>query len=277
MNRNLAKALPTILAFAGSAGVVVTSVLAAQGHVRARDILDRHEFAEDSQLEDRIIEAATLTWRDYAPAVISGAVTIACIMGSNKSHLRTEAALAAVVGVVGSKLKGMDKEIIKEFGEDKLSELKKKVDIQGFDKKKAEKMYKDKKNRDEGDIYFEPISEQYFWATEKDMLKAQIEINKVLHKNRSISLAEILDILPSDLLIEDDTNYIMWCIDEDYFDWEPSEYGDFFNIEYTDELLEGDHQAIVMHYSMKPGDWSVYDNPGQITPLDELHLQQLVA
>lgn len=246
----------TVLSIAGAAGVIVTSVLAINCHLKAKDILDDMEFDEDSTPTERFVDAAKATWTDYIPAVISGGVTVACILGANHIHLRTEAALITAMGVLGTKLRSMNKSVIEEFGKEKYEEIKKKISLDSFknDKKKYLEYKKNHKVNDpEWDIYYEPITDQYFSATKKDILLAETELNKRFHSaesNGEVSLYELLEMLPGDLTA-DGTSLLGWYMGDGATNFEKSQYGYYISLNPTYEE-DGGHQRITLNYSIPP-------------------------
>lgn len=81
---------PEIMTGLGVAGVITTSYLAGKAGYETCKAMSE----EDPYMS--LKERARHTWRLYIPAGISGAVTIACIIGASKSNgQRTTAAVAA--------------------------------------------------------------------------------------------------------------------------------------------------------------------------------------
>lgn len=114
IGRYLSKHQPAILAGVGCAGVVITAIVAVKCSTKADEILDN--AANDLQdvyddFDDGKISAKTCDKREkdiridcakdliiaYAPAAVSGALTIATIVLSHKSHLRHEAVLTTAL------------------------------------------------------------------------------------------------------------------------------------------------------------------------------------
>lgn len=114
INRYLSKHQPAILAGTACVGVVVTAVVTARCHSRGEEILYEAECDLDDIFDDcdndkiseeecdrrvkntKIRCAKALGWA-YAPAVISGGLTITSIILSHKAHMRTEAVLTTAL------------------------------------------------------------------------------------------------------------------------------------------------------------------------------------
>lgn len=255
---NITKALPSILAFAGTIGVVGTAVLAAHGHLKAQDVLNDISFEEDTEFVERAEVIVKNTWKDYAPAVVCGIFTVACILGSNHAHLKTEAALVALTGVIGSRLKGMNKAVLQEFGKEKLEEIRGRIISEEVkeNKDKYKKIAK-KKDRSDGDVYYEPFTEQYFWATEEEILRAETELNKMFQKDGSVTLFQFLEMLPGNLDVPTWADDMGWYMGDGSFDIEGSFYGYYISINPTPTEVEGDHQCNMLNYTVCPAEPSL--------------------
>ena len=251
---NLSKMMPTLLACAGAIGVGVTAVLAARGHIKAKDILDEIEFEEDEPFVERAKTVVIATWKDYGPAVVSGIITVGCVLGSNHVHLKTEAALVGLAGVLGNQIRKMDRSFIKEYGTDKLKEIKKKIFEEDRNLDKKFKEFHQKEDKVEGyDVYYEPFTDQLFSATEKDILKAETELNKRFHTNLEVSLYEFLEMIPDpNLEALPGTEELKWCMDDYTFDIEGSPYGYYISLDVEPYTTSRGEQVSMIVYSVVP-------------------------
>lgn len=84
---------PQVLTSAGVIGVVGTAWLTYRATPLALDTIRFTETAEDRELS--IQEKVKLTYRIFAPAVVTGCLTIACIVASNQVSEKRIAALGA--------------------------------------------------------------------------------------------------------------------------------------------------------------------------------------
>ena len=80
------KAAPTVLTILSSVGVIATAVLSAKAAVRNREQVNNCKEYSDGEIEK---------YKEYIPAVISGAATIACIFGANALSKRQRVQMAA--------------------------------------------------------------------------------------------------------------------------------------------------------------------------------------
>lgn len=101
---NITKAVvdnsPEILTALGVTGVVSTSYLAGKASYEARDIIIRAEFYHpNGEVREEPImlsfrEKFKKTWKLYIPAAASGAVSIACMVTSNRTSNKRTTAMA---------------------------------------------------------------------------------------------------------------------------------------------------------------------------------------
>ena len=71
---------PEILTGIGIAGLVTTTIFAVKATPKALDLIAKAE--EEKQEELTKLEAVKVAWKPYIPAAISGATSIACLIGA---------------------------------------------------------------------------------------------------------------------------------------------------------------------------------------------------
>jgi hypothetical protein len=123
----LSKHSTTILTAGACGGVLTTAVLTGKGSIEADRIITGAELEN----EDVGSELTDLTWRDkikltwqcYIPAVISGALTIGAIIGSNRISAQKTAAIAALYGISEKALKEYKEKAAEILGEKKATAI----------------------------------------------------------------------------------------------------------------------------------------------------------
>lgn len=153
MNLNLSSAVrtaksvitansPVLLVGAAVAGVITTGVLAAKGGYKARGIVDAERmrrvaspeppfdtFLDYKEEFDALtpqltpVEIAKLTWMCYAVPGVTGASTIASVLGVHMIHTKRHAALAGLYVAATGKLDDYREEAEKLLGPKKSQEL----------------------------------------------------------------------------------------------------------------------------------------------------------
>lgn len=201
----LKRALPTFLTILGSAGVVGTAILSAKAAQKSAD------------------KPKNERWKDYIPAALTGAGTIACILGANILNKKQQASIASGAMLFNETYRQYQQKVKEKFGEEAHEEIMEEI----------------KMERTKDDVYvyspgfmgscsvgFEGISEQnqqfydcfskrYFTAKPTQVLQA------MYHANRNFSLggAEMLNQFYEFLGLEqlDEFNDLMWMVNDDMY------------------------------------------------------------
>lgn len=121
ISRALKRNSTTIMSSTAIVGVVTTSYLAAKATIKASKKIDSFEAlggtADDRK--ERIKERTKLCWRLYIPTVASGAVTIGCIIGTNRVNNKRAAAAQAAFVLSERAYSEYRNKVIEEYGERK--------------------------------------------------------------------------------------------------------------------------------------------------------------
>lgn len=196
--RLLSAKSPTILAGVAIAGVVSTAILAVKATPQALHILqdetNKRELAyQEDGTEVEVItpfEVVKLTGLGYVPAAVLGAVTIACIVGSNSIHTRRQAALLGLYSITEKAFNEYQEKVVEVVGEKKDDEVRASL---------AEDRLKARPDVLEEDAEFElgqggvtrcydSFSGRYFYSDMETIRAAENTINKEIIDNFSASL-----------------------------------------------------------------------------------------
>jgi hypothetical protein len=111
---------PLILTYLSVAGVVSTTVLAVRATPKAFDKLSKVKWdAESNNKEVNAKDVVEAVWKDYTPAVVSGAFTIACIIGAQAINTRKNAALVSIYSLTESALREYQAKVKEIHGDNK--------------------------------------------------------------------------------------------------------------------------------------------------------------
>jgi Family of unknown function (DUF6353) len=117
---------PEILTALGVGGVIATSYLTTKATAKSIRVIDDMEendgYAPSNK--DRIKERVRLVWKNYIPPVISGAVTIGCIVGSNRVNGNRTAAAVAAYSLTERAFSEYKDKVAEEFGENKEQKIR---------------------------------------------------------------------------------------------------------------------------------------------------------
>ena len=192
--KQLADHSPTILSGLAMGGLVATVALAVRATPGALDrinklkddkaaeagpLLQDQDEARKSKLP--VVEVVQATWKCYIPAAITGAATMACIIGANQIGLRQKAALAGAYVLAENAFREYKDEVIKTFGEKKEREVNERV----TDRKIQEKIPDTQVIIVGGDdqLCFDKYTGRYFRSTAEKIRQAEIELKTAILKD----------------------------------------------------------------------------------------------
>ena len=174
---SLSKHAPEILMGMGITGMITTTVLAVKATPKALMLIDdkKNELETDTLTPAETVKA---TWKCYIPAAITGATSIACLIGSASVSARRYAALTTAYKLSETAFSEYKDKVVETIGEKKEKTVRDKV---------AEKQIKENPvSRTEvfvtgkgQTLFFDPLSSRYFYS---DLEKINRAINK-LNKN----------------------------------------------------------------------------------------------
>lgn len=183
---------PVLLATAAIAGVVTTGILAAKGGYKARGIVDDHRA--ETGTEPTPMEVAKLTWLCYAVPAVTGASTIASVLGVHLIHTKRHAALAGLYVAATGKLDDYREEAEKLLGPKKSQELtnvisQKTVDAAGGDMINNEVIV----TPGGTELCYDEWSGRYFHGSLPAIEKAIAHVNLLLARDGDACVNEFYD------------------------------------------------------------------------------------
>jgi len=189
-------------------GVVVTAVMATKDKTkhernisctideRYQEVKDDFDTSEEafasidiSRKEETIIFA-----KSYWRTGLSMAVTFGLMILAHRSMVKELAATSAALGVLSAKYKDLQSYLKTEYPEvyEKINEKIKLDRMQNA-------LSKDNTPKIEGKTrYYDVFTDQVFYATEADVLKAECKVNKCILNNNEATYYDFLKALPKD-------------------------------------------------------------------------------
>jgi len=133
----LSKNSPTILTGIAVGGLITSIIFAIRATPNALLLLEDERGLRIRNGKNDIErytaftkkEVVQLTWKEYIPVVCMGAISIACIIGSNSINQRRNAALATMYGITEAAFREYKDKIVETIGKNK--ELKVRDEING--------------------------------------------------------------------------------------------------------------------------------------------------
>lgn len=173
---SLSRHSPEILMGIGITGMITTTVLAVKATPKALQLLE--EKKEELEVDTLVpVEVVKTTWKCYTPAVVTGVVSIACLIGSNSVNAKRNAALATAYKLSETAFSEYRDKVIETFGDKKEKAVRDKISedkIKETPVNKTEVIVTGKGQT----LFFEPLSSRYFYSNIDIIKRAENKLNK---------------------------------------------------------------------------------------------------
>lgn len=200
LSKFMTKNSASILTGLGVAGLIATAILAIKATPKAIDMIDEAEFEKCNETEDdeailtkkEVVKAA---WKCYIPTVITGACSIACIIGSNSVNIKRNAALGAAYELSRVALQEYKNKVVETVGEETGKKIERSVVKDKMDRKVSDKdSDKTVVIMDNNDILcYDVMNDRYFPSNANKIKDAVSEANIRLSNEDYISLNDFYD------------------------------------------------------------------------------------
>lgn len=227
---------PEILTGIGVAGMITTTVLAVKATPKALYLID--EAVEEKNDDLTAIETIKVAWKPYLPAVITGVMSVTCIIGASAVNTKRNAALATAYTISENALLTYRDKVIETIGEKKEKEIRNKVAQDKIDKEpvsKAQVFVTPKGNT----LCMDDITGRYFRSDIEAIKKAVNELNRQMMQQNYISLNELYSAIGLEPISTG--NRLGWNIDRG-----------FIEVDFNTCLADNDEPCIVVEYSESP-------------------------
>lgn len=227
---------PEILTSIGITGMIGTTVMAVAATPKAlRLIEDKKEELDTDELTKR--EVIQSCWKCYVPSMITGAASIACLIGATSINNRRNVVLATAYKISESTLKEYRDKVVDVLGEEKEQEIRDEI---AKDRVQQRPISENIIIPSKGDtLCYDSISGRYFNSDVDKIRKAENKLNKGLLNEPYMSLNDFYDFigLPATKIGEE-------------LGWKYN--GDMVEIEFSTTMSEDDRPCIVISYSIEP-------------------------
>ena len=126
----MSKHAPEILTGIGIAGMISTTVMAVKATPKAMRLIEEAEHDKNDE-PLTAMETVKVAWKPYVPAMVTGVVSVGCLIGGTSIHAKRNAALATAYQLSTTALKEYKAKVVETIGErkervvhDKLAEEK---------------------------------------------------------------------------------------------------------------------------------------------------------
>ena len=173
---SLSKHSPEILIGLGIAGMITTTVLAVKATPKALQLIDmRKEELEVDNLTP--VETVKAAWKCYVPAAVSGAVSIACLVGSHSVNARRNAALATAYKLSETAFTEYRESVSETIGEKKEKTVRDRVSKKQIEENPVNKTEVIVTGKGKT-LFFAPLSHRYFYSDMEKIKRAENKLNK---------------------------------------------------------------------------------------------------
>lgn len=191
---------PEILTGIGIAGMLSTTVFAVRATPKALMLIEekkREKKFAGEQPELTKVEVIKVAWKPYIPAAVTGAASVACLVGASSVNARRNAALAAAYALSETTLADYKEKVIETLGEKKAQEVK---DAIAKDKIENDPVSpKEIVITDKGEtLFYESLSGRYFKSDYEAIRSAVNTLNEQLLLDEYISLNEFYEAIGLD-------------------------------------------------------------------------------
>lgn len=190
---------PIILTGLAVGGVVTTAILAVRATPKAIRILEDSTLSwqkdGEPMVKNRKLESIKLVWPLYVPAVLTGAATIAAIIGAQSINSRRQAALIGAFTITEGAFQEYRDQVTEVLGKQKEQGVRDAV----IQKKVDENPPTDFVVMNQGNVLcFDTYTGRYFESTAEKIRAAQNDFNEMLEGDVYLSLNEFYHILGLD-------------------------------------------------------------------------------
>lgn len=179
-----------ILTGVGVAGVVTTAYLTGKASFKAAEVIrdaEEKAGAPYGSMELDLKERTLLVWRLYVPASLTGTLTIAAIIGSNRVGTRRAAALATAYTISEKAFVDYKEKVIEKLGENKEREVRDEIAQERITKNPPGEVI----IIAGGDVLcYEAFSGRYFMSNMESIKKAMNDTNYIINNNFYASLSD---------------------------------------------------------------------------------------
>ena len=210
----------TLLAIAGSAGVIATSVLTTKSTIKAVRIIDEAECERKEELNKR--EKILITATTYIPPLIMGTTTIVCIFASNILNKKQQSALISAYALVDNSFREYKKKLKELYGEETHNNIINSIMIE---KAEETNVYAEgltgcynllvDAHTGKPILFYDEFSQRYFESTIEQVINAEYHFNRNFAMRGYCFLNELYEFLG--LEQTDYGDAVGWAVEDELY------------------------------------------------------------
>lgn len=183
---------PEILTALGVTGVITTAYLTHKAATKTAEVLDPHDRSLPSDATTK--EKVKAVWKFYIPPVLSGTVTVGCIIGASKAGNSRTAAAVTAYSLTERAFAEYREKVTEQIGKNKEGKIQ--------DAVVQDQVAKDPPRSSEiimwgfGEVICcEMLTHRYFRSDMESLRRAENMINARINRELYVTLDELYDIL----------------------------------------------------------------------------------
>lgn len=227
---------PEILTGIGITGMITSTVMAVKATPKALDILKNVEEEKGEALTNK--EKIKFAWRCYLPSVLTGTLSVTCLVSASSVSSKRNAVLATAYTLSENALREYQEKVVETIGEKKEERIRDAIAKDIIDRnpvKNSEVII-----TDNGDtLCYDAISGRYFKSNIDKINKIVNELNRTMLGDMYISLNDFyyeLGLKGTDL-----GDQLGWNINRGFID-----------LRFSTQLSEDNTPCLVIDYSIPP-------------------------
>lgn len=185
---------PAILTVLAVTGTVTTAILTGRAtFAYMKELAEEGYYDRDYKFERTVKEHVEKAWTLFIPAVITGSITVACVIGANRIGSKRAAMLAAAFTLSEKSFTEYREKITEKLGAKKEQAARDEI---------AQDQVR--RNPPRGDLVvinsgqvlcYEAYAGRYFLSDMESLRKAENDINRQINNDSFASLADLYDML----------------------------------------------------------------------------------
>lgn len=229
--------MPELLTGAGIAGMIATTIFAVKGTPKALRLIEEEKAKQET---DKLtpVDTVKATWKCYIPAAVTGALSIACLVGGSTVSAKRNAALAAAYSLSESAIREYKDKVIETIGEEKEREVRDAVAKSRIENDPVSNQeIVDTKTGQA--LCYDILSGRYFYSNAEKIERCVNAINKKMLNNSYVSLNDFF----YELGLEGTTlgENLGWSISQG-----------MVTVDFSTQLSENDVPCLVIDYDRLP-------------------------
>ena len=228
---------PEILTGIGIAGMVTSTILAVRATPKAIRLLEEEADSKHDTLT--VPEKVKTCWKCYIPAAITGATSIACLIGASSVNSKRNAALAAAYNISTAALTEYKDKVIETVGEKKERAIRDEIAKDKIEKTPVhtKEVIVTGKGKT---LCHDGIFGRYF-ESDMDTIKRALNVinREIIHGDMYVSLNDFYDEIGLDPIPIG--NDLGWNIDDGEID-----------VDFSAQLTDDGRPCIVLMYNVAP-------------------------